>query len=246
MTEEQNYTQSSKGLINMGKMNFTLKNLSGDEKLAVNYDELLVIGYAGRNMEKTMEHIKELEEQLGVAPPKKIPTIFECSHELLSQEDNIRFVGKDTCGEVEYVIVLANGNTYIGIGSDHTDRKLESISVPKAKQVCPKPIGKELWNYDDIKDHWDQIKLVSYQTIDGKEILYQDGSLADILPVEKILSELKERVGDIQNSVIYSGTVPLVSGFAYGDNFKCMMIDEVLNRTLSLDYNVKVISEEER
>ncbi|SNT27241.1 Protein of unknown function [Anaerovirgula multivorans] len=230
----------------MGMINFTLKNLSGDENLTVNYDELLVIGYAGRNIEKTMEHIKELEEQLGVAPPKKIPTIFECSHELLTQEDIIKFVGKETSGEVEYIIVLANGSAYIGIGSDHTDRKLESISVPKAKQVCPKPIGKELWNYDDIKDHWDQIKLVSYQTIDGKEILYQDGSLADILPVEKILSELKDRIGAIQNSIIFSGTVPLLNGFAYGDNFRCMIIDQVLDRTLSFNYNIEIISEEER
>lgn len=230
----------------MKTINFKLQRMSGEEDLALSYDELLVIGYAGRNMEKTMEHIKELEEQLGVPAPKKIPTIFECSHELLTQEKDIKFVGSKTSGEVEYVIVLSNDNIYIGLGSDHTDRELESVSVPKAKQVCPKPISKELWDYNDLKDHWDRIKLISYQTINGVEEVYQDGTLADILPVEKILEELKERVGDIKNSIIYSGTVPLLKGFAYGDNFRCMMVDEVLNRTIALDYNVQVISEEER
>jgi len=230
----------------MKTINFKLQRMSGEEDLALSYDELLVIGYAGRNMEKTMEHIKELEEQLGVPAPKKIPTIFECSHELLTQEKDIKFVGSKTSGEVEYVIVLYNDNIYIGLGSDHTDRELESVSVPKAKQVCPKPISKELWDYNDLKDHWDRIKLISYQTINGVEEVYQDGTLADILPVEKILEELKERVGDIKNSIIYSGTVPLLKGFAYGDNFRCMMVDEVLNRTIALDYNVQVISEEER
>ncbi|WP_372999296.1 DUF2848 family protein [Lutispora sp.] len=230
----------------MKTINFKLQRMSGEEDLALSYDELLVIGYAGRNMEKTMEHIKELEEQLGVPAPKKIPTIFECSHELLTQEKDIKFVGSKTSGEVEYVIVLYNDNIYIGLGSDHTDRELESVSVPKAKQVCPKPISKELWDYNDLKDHWDSIKLISYQTINGVEEVYQDGTLADILPVEKILEELKERVGDIKNSIIYSGTVPLLKGFAYGDNFRCMMVDEVLNRTIALDYNVQVISEEER
>lgn len=230
----------------MGMVNFTLKKLSGDEDITIEYDELLVIGYAGRNMKKTMEHIKELEERLGVAPPKKIPTIFECSHELLTQADTVKFVGDRTCGEVEYIIVLDNDKIYIGIGSDHTDRELEGNSVPKAKQICPKPIGKELWAYEEIKNHWDEIKLVSYQQTDGKEVFYQDGSLADILPVERILTELKERIGDINNSIIFSGTVPLLEGFVYGDNFKCMMIDNVLNRTLSLNYNVEIISEEER
>ncbi len=229
----------------MGIMNFKLKSLHSEESMTVKYDELFIIGYAGRNIEKTMEHIKELEEQLGVPAPKKIPTIFECSHELLTQENDIKFVGHKTSGEVEYVIVISNGKTYIGLGSDHTDRELESNSVPKAKQVCPKPICTELWDYDELKDHWDGIKLISYQTVDGQEVIYQDGSLKDILPVEKIISELKERVGDLQNVIIYSGTVPVLNGFKYGNNFRCKMVDGVLDRTLTLDYNINIIDDVE-
>lgn len=230
----------------MGKMNFKLNRKSGIENINVDYDELFVIGYAGRDMEKTMEHIKELEEQLGVAPPTRIPTIFECSHELLTQEKDIKFIGDLTCGEVEYVILKSVENIYIGLGSDHTDRDLESVSVPKAKQVCPKPIALELWDYKEVKDHWDEIKLISYQTIDGKEIEYQNGTLADILPVETILSELTERVGEIKNAVIYSGTVPLLKGFEYGKAFRCIMQDDVLNRKIEFNYNLDIIPEEER
>lgn len=227
-------------------MKFNLKKLQGNEELNLTFDELLVIGYAGRNIEKTMEHIKELEEQLGVPAPKQIPTIFECSHEVLTQEKDIKFIGNKTSGEVEYIIVLVDGKPYIGLGSDHTDRELESVSVLKSKQVCPKPISTDLWDYDEVKDHWDQIKLVSYQTINDEIIQYQDGSLADILPVEKILSELNERVGEIRNSIIYSGTVPLKNGFKYGNKFRCEMVDNVLSRKLELEYNINVISEEER
>jgi len=230
----------------MGVINFTLKKLSGDQEITVEFDNLLVIGYAGRDMEKTMDHIRELEEKLGVAPPKRIPTIFECSHELLTQADSIKFLGEKTCGEAEYVIVLDKGIIYIGIGSDHTDRELESVSVPKSKQICPKPIGRELWVYEEVKEHWDEIKVMSYQQVDGKEVAYQDGTLADILPVEKILEELKERVGDIEQSVIFSGTVPLLGDFVYGEKFKCMLVDEVLDRKLALEYNVEIIDEGER
>ena len=224
----------------MNSMNFVLKKLSGEENVNIDFDQLLVIGFAGRNIEKTMEHIRELEEQLGVPAPKQIPTIFECSLE------DIKFVGNKTSGEVEYIIVKSGEKIYIGLGSDHTDRELESVSIPKAKQVSPKPIAGELWDYEEVKDHWDQIRLVSYQTINGEEVKYQDGTLSDILPVEKILSVLTERIGNIDNSIIYSGTVPVLDGFKYGDNFRSLMIDEALNRSIEFNYNVNVISEEER
>lgn len=230
----------------MSNIKFNLHKLDGVTEINMNYDELLVIGYAGRDMEKTMEHIKELEEELGVAPPKKIPTIFQCSNLLLTQDEDLEFVGNMTSGEVEYVIVLIDGKVYIGIGSDHTDRDLESVSVLKSKQVCAKPIGLDIWDYEDVKDHWDDIKLNSIQTIDGEDVAYQAGSLADILVPEKILEELYNRVGDIKNSIIFSGTVPLADGFKYGQYFKGEMVDHKLNRKLTLNYKVIEISEEER
>lgn len=230
----------------MSSMEFTLQTKSGEAPFHLDYERVFAIGYAGRNMEKTMEHIRELEEQLGVPAPKKIPTIFQCGNYTLTQEHDLHFVGEKTCGEVEYVIIIKDGKRYIGLGSDHTDRALESSSVPKSKQACAKPIAGQVWDYEEMKDHWDGIKLVSYQTVDGKEIAYQNGSLADILPPDHILKELDERVGGIDNVVIFSGTVPLLNGFAFGTNFRCEMIDEVLNRKISMDYNVIAISEEER
>lgn len=230
----------------MNTMKFNLRTNAGTETLDITYENLFAIGYAGRNMEKTMEHIKELEEQLGVPAPKKIPTIFQMSNLLLTQEPDFHVVGARSCGEVEYVIVRYNGKIYIGVGSDHTDRELEGASVPKAKQVCPKPIGADLWDYEELKDHWDEIRVVSRQTVDGEDVLYQQGTLADILPVEKILGELEERVGDIGNSVIFSGTVPAANGFKFGSDFRCEMIDEKLGRSMQCNYDLHIISEEER
>lgn len=235
----------------MSRMTFQLieRNQEGEEKIreiTVNYSRLFAIGYAGRDMEKTMEHIRELKEQLGVPAPKKIPTIFQCGTYVLTQEERLHFVGGKTCGEVEYVLVAAGGKLYVGLGSDHTDRDLEGMSVPKAKQICAKPISRCLWPYEELKDHWETIRLYSYQMAGGKEILYQQGTLADIMTPEKILEELNCRVGDITDAVIYSGTVPLVNGFVYGTNFRCEMVDRVLGRKLTLSYKVEAISEEER
>lgn len=230
----------------MNNMDFTLVTKQGRRPLTVSYDNLFAIGYAGRNMEKTMQHIKELEKALGVPAPKKIPTIFQCSNLLLTQDADFHVIGDRTCGEVEYIIVRCDGKLYIGLGSDHTDRALEGQNVPKAKQICPKPIGHELWDYEELRDHWEELKLVSYQTVNGKEVLYQKGGVSDILPVETILSELDSRVGDVGNSVIFSGTVPVADGFKFGESFRCEMIDEKLDRKLVCEYQVRVISEEER
>lgn len=230
----------------MSCMNFTLVTRQGCSTFSLAYQRVFAIGYAGRNMEKTMEHIRELERDLGVPAPQKIPTIFQCGNYVLTQEHDLAVIGPKTCGEVEYVIVVKDGKIYIGAGSDHTDRELEAASVPKAKQICAKPIAPTLWDYEELKDHWDSITLSSWQTVDGKEIPYQRGSLADILPVETILKELDERVGGIDDCVIFSGTVPVLDSFQYGSNFRYEMSDEVLDRKITSEYNVIVISEEER
>jgi len=222
-----------------------LKKFNLDGKvIEFGYDKVYIIGYAGRDIKKTQEHIDELEKELGVKPPKKIPTIFECSKELVTQNTDLRFVDEMTSGECEYVILKKDNSIYIALGSDHTDRKLESVSVPKSKQVCLKPISKDIWNYNHIKDHWDDIELKSYVIVDDKEIEYQAGTLKDILPVETILNELENRIGNIDNAIIFSGTVPLKNNFAYGTKFRAEMIDKKLNKIIDLNYKISVISEE--
>lgn len=242
MSSEIDVQNCINGVIYLKTLSFTLN----DKNIDFDFDKVFVIGYAGRDIEKTQEHIDELERELGVAPPKKIPTIFEVSKEIVTQDSKLKFVGEKTSGEAEYVILLKNGKKYITIGSDHTDRELESVSIFKSKQVCLKPIADIIWDYDEIKNHWDSIRLISNQIIDGKEIKYQNDTLASILPVEKILEELKERVGDIDNSIIYSGTVPLIGDFEYGDKFLSRIVDEELGRSINLNYDVNVILEEER
>ncbi len=230
----------------MSSMQFTLVTQQGETPLQLEYERVFAIGYAGRDLKKTQIHIQELEQNLGVPAPKKIPTIFQCGNYVLTQEENLAFVGEKSSGEVEYVIVVRNGNVFIGLGSDHTDRELEAVNVPKSKQICAKPICRALWAYEELKDHWDEITLSSWMTLNGSEVPYQKGTLADILQVEVILKELNERIGRVDNCVIFSGTVPLLNGYHYGTRFRCEMADPELNRKLSLYYDVTVIPAEAR
>ena len=47
----------------MDTMCFTVQGKNGEKPLELNYERVFAIGYAGRNIEKTMEHIKELERE---------------------------------------------------------------------------------------------------------------------------------------------------------------------------------------
>lgn len=227
-------------------MQFTLQQLKQISFLKCDFRHLYIIGYAGRDEEKTLLHIKELERDLNVAPPKQIPTIFECSRRILTSESNLDIYGNQNSGEAEYVMIIKQDKIYIGLGSDHTDRALESYDVAKSKEIMPKVLSKVFWDYDEIKGHFDEIRLVSFQKKSGENFVYQDGRLSDILPPERILQELKNRVGNIDECVIFSGTVPLLGKFYYGDFFKAQMIDERLDRVITLEYNINFISEEER
>lgn len=222
-------------------MKYNLVTKQGTTEEEIKLDKLLVIGFAGKDVEKTMEHIRELEAE-GIKCPKSVPVVYQCSKALLTTDNNIDVIADKTSGEVEYLILVRDGKYYIGIGSDHTDRKLEAASIHKSKQVCLKPYAKDFWMYDEIKDHFDEIKLVSSQIIDGKEVEYQSGFTNDLLPLDRIIAEV-EKETSTNNSLIYTGTVPLKEGFKFGDKFICKLIDEKLKKELVLTYNITVIQE---
>ncbi|KAF1683616.1 DUF2848 family protein [Veillonella sp. R32] len=222
-------------------MNITIETLNSTKSLDLQLNHLLVVGFAGKDIDKTMEHIRELEEE-GIKCPKSVPVLYQCSKELLTTSDNIEVIGNKTSGEVEYLILVHEGNYYIGVGSDHTDRELEAVSIHKSKQLCLKPFATTFWPYEEIKNHFDNIKLKSTQILNGQTIDYQQGLTSDLLSLDTIINTLKKEI-DIENSLIFTGTVPLKNGFQYGEAFSCQLIDEKLNRTINLNYKIQIINE---
>ena len=53
-------------------------------------------------------------------------------------------------------------------------------------------------------------------------------------------------MGDIGNSVIFSGTVPALAGFKFGTTFRCELVDDTLSRSIACFYRATAITEEER
>jgi hypothetical protein len=223
-------------------MEWSIVTGEGRKPLSFDVKRLIVVGFAGRDVEKTMEHIRELEAE-GIKCPKEVPVVYECSPALLTQAPAMEVVAGASSGEVEYLVVKHAGKTYIGLGSDHTDRALEAVSIHKSKQLCAKPIAREVWDYEEIAGHFASIRLVSGQTVKGEAVDYQAGVTADLLPLETILAKVRREIPDLEDCIIYTGTVPLKQGFKFGERFSCALIDDAMGRRIDLGYDIRTIEE---
>ncbi len=208
--------------------------VAGSGPLTVDVRRCLIVGYTGRDRAKVLEHIKELEE-LGVAPPPRVPMVYEIEPKMLTTADTIEVPGPESSGEVEFYLLPVNGQLLAGVASDHTDRRLETVDVGSSKACMPHPVSRQVWRYDDVKDHWDHIQARS--RMDGQ--LYQEGTLDAFMRVEDLLRELAEAgYADLDGCLIYGGTIPTVAGFVYGSRFEAELHDPVLGRTLTCAYEV--------
>ncbi len=200
-----------------------------------------LFGWVGRDRKKIAEHIAELEAQ-GIRGPKEIPEHFIVAPFVNTQQREIVCIGDKTCGEIELFFFVNGQEVYFGLGSDHTDRELETVDMVKSKGICQKPMSAQIWRYRDVKDHWDSLRLTAWQTDEqGSEVLYQDSYLSEILALDDLLVEAKKLYSDLDQVLIWSGTIPTKNGLMYGSSFRGRLEDEVLGRSLSIQYQVKVV-----
>jgi len=201
------------------------------------------IGYSGRDVEKTREHVEELKK-IGVPEPKSIPEIYHLKDNLLTNNDNIEVIGEKTSGEVEVVLIAdSEGQLFVTVGSDHTDRGLETVSIHKSKQICDKPIASDKWKIENVKDEWEELELYSEVKKEGEWINYQKGALSSIISLDDIISFLEKNNIELKNVVVFCGTVPLLEGFIYGDVFKCGIKDHKNEKSIELKYEIERLRE---
>jgi len=144
------------------------------------------------------------------------------------------------------VLLIENEDRiYVGVGSDHTDRKLEEWDIPRAKQICPNVIGATVWDLEDVAGHWDELDLRCRQVVDGREILYQEGKLARLMAPRELMAFVRTQIGGpLDGSIIFSGTMSaLPGGFVYGDRLYAELEDSKLNRRLALEYDIHSLDE---
>jgi len=149
---------------------------------AVAPTHFVIAGWTGRDADAIQHHIHELE-LLGVPAPSTVPLYYRGSATLLTQSDSIEVIGFESSGEAEPVLFYASGEWWLTVGSDHTDRKVETYSVAVSKQMCPKPIAKAAWRWSDVAPYQDELELHSRIFEHGTWVDYQKGTFASIRPL---------------------------------------------------------------
>jgi len=195
----------------------------------VSIENAIVAGWAGRDREGVQAHIAELAK-LGVAPPSSVPLFYRVSASRLTTAPEIEAPAVSS-GEAEAVLLRDHGCLWVGVGSDHTDREVESYSVAVSKQLCDKPIACELWAYEDVAPHWDSLVLSSW--IDS-DVLYQEGALASLLHPDALMALADPPLAD--GTLMFCGTISSIGPIRPAGSFRYRLADPVLGRALEGAY----------
>jgi hypothetical protein len=92
-----------------------------------------------------------------------------------------------------------------------------------------------LWDFNHVHDLIDQMKLRSWIKEDGDWVLYQDGSLEQILA----LSMLCAQIENIDQSAMLCGTLPAIGGVRSASEFRAKLYDPVIGQSIELQYKSK-------
>jgi hypothetical protein len=211
--------------------------------LNVDIHTLIIAGWAGRDMAAIEHHIEELAA-LGIQRPSAVPLYYRVSSNQLTQSSAVQVLGGESSGEVETFVFNAGGELYVSIASDHTDRKLEAHSVAFSKQACVKPVASAAWKLADVAEYWDELVIRSWIKEDGKEVLYQEGTLASLRTPQDLIARFTDGKQILPEGCgMTCGTVGAIGGIRPATSFTMELFDPRRQRALRHSYEAEILAE---
>ena len=219
-------------------LTFTLDAGGKRTQQPVTISSAVIAGWTGRDKVALEKHIVELEE-LGVPRPATTPIYYRVSAARFTTAGSIECTGPESSGEVEFMILSAGGRLLLGVGSDHTDRKVETYNITVSKQMCDKPVAPELWALDEVMPHWDRLVIRSHAVIGGERVLYQEGPVSGMLPPQEIMDGFGAPFTD--GMAMFCGTFAARGGIRPAERFEFELEDPVLGRTIRHGYDIAIL-----
>jgi hypothetical protein len=203
-------------------------------------EDLVVSGWTGRDVAALERHIAELAA-IGVKRPRTTPIFYRVAASLLTTDDAIEVLGEHTSGEVECVAYSFPDGLWIGVGSDHTDRRAETVGVSLSKQLCAKPVSRQLWRFAEVEPHWDSLVLRSYIHVDGTRRLYQEGSVAAMRPLPELIMLYGGGKTLPNGTAMFCGTLAVKGAISPADSFEIELTDPILRHAITHSYRVRAL-----
>ncbi|PWF21431.1 DUF2848 domain-containing protein [Corticimicrobacter populi] len=223
-------------------LTFSLHHAGASRAADIDIRQCIIAGWAGRDLAAIEHHIEELAE-LGVPRPSAVPLFYRVAANQLTQDEVVQCVGPASSGEAEVFLFEHDGDMWVSLGSDHTDRALEAHSVALSKQLCAKPVARDAWRYEDVATHWDQLVLRAWIVENGVETLYQEGTLASLQPPEFLLQKHFGLNRIPAGSGMTCGTVGAIGGIRPAPSFRMELHDPLLDRRIGHGYTIDFLPE---
>ena len=182
------------------------------------------------------------KELLKLGPQLIVFHMEKVAVEELEANEDISYTYNET-RTLQYIVKSIKSvegyNPYIIVFNNlgHETKRLQEVLV------YPNIVSRKAWKYEDIKDHWDSIEIRCWLG-ENRQTLYQEGTLAKIMPPEELLEHVQALVSeDLTGSVILSGTLAaLTEGVAYSPVVEGELFDPVTGERIPLKYQVKPIT----
>lgn len=235
----------------MSTLDLTIRRADGATRpVSIEMQRVANCGMAARDIEP--DRVDEMFDELamiGIKRPEELPMVVPKPAHLMTTETEIAVNATTTGGELEFVLLPTADQTYIGVGIDHKDDWLTDRNLHRANSSCPSVLAKEVWLLEDVRDHWDDLRLSCWTGVGADRELYQRTSLDTYLKPEPLLKAVDSKITEsLVGTAVWSGTVATGGDGAvdarpdviYGDFYAMELYDPILNRRLSHQYDVSL------
>lgn len=209
-----------------------------DGPVRVDPSVVVVAGFTGRDSAAAERHAAELRAE-GIQIPASLPTFYAVAPHLLSREPEITVTTGTTSGEVEIALITGPQRMLVTVASDHTDRAAERLDIGMSKQLCPKPMAVDAWDYSTVADRWDDLVLESWISEGGERKPYQVGSAGELIPAATLNAAIPFARRP-ESYVLLGGTLPAIGGLRPSSRFEARITDPASGNSIELAYDITV------
>ena len=230
----------------------TVQGRSGTEQRSLPVGSVSGARFCSRDVEEMRKQMDEQLERDGRFTMATLtnPSVFHLGRYLLTQSPDFEVQGSMTGGEAEVVAIRDGDEILVSVGSDQCDRELDPLFPDKPKQMCPHPLARTAWPYQEVRPHWDELRIFSHVVVGEHTVPLQDSKISELVDLEYLLNLNQVRTladpmvlycgcGSFLDSVdetVERLDLPPETALGVGDSFLVGLNDPVLDRTIQHEF----------